>query len=237
MDSRFSRLARFEEKRAYQRLFLSILATITIILMVIFLGIPALVKFSIFIGGIKGGPETTQDTTKPFPPILESPGEATNSATITISGYAEPESTLEVFLNARSFKKILVGGDGQFSIASIILTEGENKITGKATDQAGNTSTESQAVTITYKKTQPKLELSKPADNENFNGDNKEAEVSGLTDPGNNLTVSGRFVRVRPDGSFSYSYPLVTGENLLKIVATDIAGNQTTVERKVNYSP
>jgi hypothetical protein len=42
-------------------------------------------------------------------------------------------------------------------------------------------------------------------------------------------------VVLHSDNSFSYSYPLNDGDNILTIVATDAAGNQTKVTRKVTY--
>lgn len=242
MKGRFSRLARFEEKKAYRRLFLSILGTAVIILSLIFLGIPALVKFSLLISNLRTGGQATLDstyvdTTPPFSPRLEAPSTATNTAQIAISGFAEPEATLEIFLNGESFKKILIGNDGQFSLPEVPLNEGENKITATAKDAAGNISQPTEPLIIFYKRTPPALEISEPQEGENFSGEKKEAKISGLTESGISLSINGRLVMVKSDGSFSYILPLTPGENLIRIVATDIAGNQTIIERKVTYSP
>ena len=37
-------------------------------------------------------------------------------------------------------------------------------------------------------------------------------------------------------GNFSYTLPLQNGENTIKVVATDEAGNKTEYEVKVTYS-
>lgn len=233
-----SRLTRFEERKAYRRIILSVLGTIIILVSFLFLGIPALREFSLFMAGLRGGSDlTTQDTTPPYAPRLEAPYTATNSATITISGYAEPNTTVEIFLNGLTFKKILIGNDGNFILPDLNLTEGENKITAQAKDSANNQSQPADPLIIIYKKTPPKLEISQPNDGENFSGEKKNVSVVGSTDVETAVTVNSRFIMVKNDGSFSYSYPLNSGENLLKIVATDKAGNQTTVEKKVNYSP
>lgn len=238
MGKRFSRLARFEEKRAYRRLFLTILGTVIILLSLVFLGLPALVKFSLFIGNLRGGSEiSTSDTTPPFPPRLEAPYTATNSAKIAISGFAEPGTTLEVFLNGKSLKEILLGNDGQFSLPDVLLTEGENKITATAKDAAGNISQPTEPLVIIYKRTPPALEISQPQEGENFSGEKKEAKINGLTEGDATITINGRQVLVRNDGTFTYLLPLIPGDNLIKIIATDIAGNQTIVERKVTFSP
>ncbi len=239
MPRQSSRLMRFEEKRAFRRLVLTLLGTVAIILALVFLGLPALIKFSLFMGGLKGSNEasTAKDTTLPYPPHLEAPYTATNSARITLSGYAEPNSTLEVFLNSESLKKILLKDDGQFEIADVPLKEGENKITAVTKDAADNTSQPSDTLLVIYKKTPPSLEVSEPSDGQGYNGENKKAKISGITEAGATVTVNGRLVMVKSDGSFIYDFPLSNGDNPLKIVATDIAGNQTTVERKVIFSP
>ncbi len=239
MDKRPSRLARSEEKKAFRRLILTVIGTLIILLSLVFLGLPALIKLSLFMANLKGGGDTTQqkDTTQPYSPHLEASYTATNSAKIDVSGYAEPNSTLEVFLNGESLKKILLKDDGQFSLPDVSLKEGENKITAITKDSGGNTSQPSEPLIVLFKKTPPALEVSDPQDGQSFKGDNNKAKINGLTEVGANVTVNGRLVLVRSDGTFSYDFPLGSGDNPLKIISTDVAGNQTTVERKINYQP
>ena len=59
--------------------------------------------------------------------------------------------------------------------------------------------------------------------------------VDGMTYDNVTVTINDRMVVIKTDNSFSYTYPLNDGDNILKIVATDAAGNQTTVQRKVTY--
>ena len=239
MKNRLSRLSRFEEKKVYRRILLSILATVILFLSVIFLGVPALVKFSLFLGSLHGTSETSQqqDNTPPFAPRLEAPYTATNSARITITGYAEASTTLEVFLNNRSLKKILLGKDGQISLPNITLDEGDNKITAISKDTAGNTSQPSDPLTIVYKNKVPVLEINDPQEGQTFSGDNKQITINGITDVGATVTINNRLVLVNDDGSFSYPVSLNNGDNTFNIVSIDIAGNQTTVERKVTFNP
>ena len=56
-----------------------------------------------------------------------------------------------------------------------------------------------------------------------------------MTDDNIAVTINDRMVVIKTDNSFSYGYPLNEGDNILNIVATDAAGNQTTVQRKVTY--
>jgi fibronectin type 3 domain-containing protein len=65
--------------------------------------------------------------------------------------------------------------------------------------------------------------------------------VSGtVTDSGSGIdtvTVNGSAVTVASDGSFSVAVSLTEGENTIKIVATDKAGNKTTKTVVVTYKP
>lgn len=232
-----SRLGRKKLKQAYLKIFSAITFSILLVLAVIYLGIPGLVKLSGFLGNFRSSsePVTTFDTTPPFPPRLESISEATNSAQILIKGLSEPGSTVELFLNGETYKKVLASKDGAFE-AKIVLEEGENRILAQATDNANNVSQPSQTLFITYRKSGPKLEVSEPKDNANFKGKDRTINIQGFSDPEATVTINDRYVILNPDGSFSYPYSLSEGENLLKIVAIDLAGNETVVERKVNYS-
>jgi bacillopeptidase F len=112
---------------------------------------------------------------------------------------------------------------------------GANTISARLTDAKGNLSDASNIVSITYANTPPKLVVSDPADNSTVNGDTASVVVNGTTDDNITVTINDRMVVVKSDDSFSYTFPLNDGDNTLKIVATDAAGNQTTVTRKVTY--
>lgn len=223
----------------YRRLIFTVVAILVIVLSVVFLGIPTMVKFSLFLTNLKGGHQAIieADTVSPFPPRLETAYTATNSATIAVKGVAEAGSTVHLFVNDELFKKILVASGGDFSLPEVLLVEGENVITARAEDAAGNQSSLSDSLVITYRKRPPLLEISQPQDGERFSGENKEAKIIGLTESGATVTINGRRVLVKSDGSFAFNLPLNPEENLIKIVANDSAGNQTTVEKKVIFSP
>lgn len=238
--NRLSRLSRFEEKKAYRRFALNILGMICLLFLVIFLGIPGLIKFSSVISGFKNQDSSQQqqkDTVTPFAPHLEASYTATNSANITVQGFAEAGTTLELFVNGETFKKMLLPGNGQFTVYNINLQEGENKITATAKDSSNNTSSPSDPLIITYKKTGPKLIVEKPNDGDKINGEKTETTVSGQVEENSTLTINGRLVMIKDDNTFIYLLPLTEGDNQIEIIATDIAGNQTKIDRKITYSP
>lgn len=234
-----SRLARKEAQKSYHRLVFATLGTILLVIFIFFGGIPALVKFSAFLGDLKTSsqPITPQNEEGPLlPPRLEPLPDVTNNPQLTISGFAQTGKEVEIFLNGESLGKTTVSSDGKFLYAKITLTEGENRI--KAyTVEGGKESEASKTLFITYKKTAPRLEVSQPIDSASFSGETKTIRVEGQTDPDTTVTVNDRWAIVSSTGSFYLFYTLSDGENLLKIKAIDRAGNETTVERKVTYSP
>lgn len=235
----YSRVSRIEERRTRTRLILVCLGIFAVLTLLISVGIPLLVGASVWIGNLKSKQplaETT-DKTPPFPPILSTGNTATNSATLKIDGYGEPDSTLKLFLNDSQVKEALLGKDGAFSFSDIQLTKGANSFYATLTDSAGNVSSPSAKINVNYKKDLPKLEVSEPTDNQTFGKNQQDILVRGSTDPGNDVRINDRFVLVKDDGSFTFNLKLNEGDTTLSIVATDPAGNQTKLERKVTYAP
>ncbi len=232
----FSRLSRLDERKQRKRLTLAIVGSIAILIFVGTFGVRILIGFSLFVDRLRGNPVPTQQSESLIlPPILDPQPIATNSATITVSGHGEGGLTLILYLNDGEFKKTKVPEDGSFSVPSVPLSSGTNTISAKLTDDKENTSDLSNIVSVRYADKPPGLDVSAPEDNASVSGDSNSIAVTGTTDDGVTVTINGRFVVVRSDNSFSYSYPLNEGDNILTIVATDGGGNRTQVERKVIY--
>jgi hypothetical protein len=238
MSTYNSRLSRIEEKRTKKQLFWVTAGIIALIILVVTLGIPLVVQFTSLVGNIKSNqPLDAADKTAPFPPTLAPILESTNSAQLKIEGFAEPETTLKIYLNGEEDKKVLIGADGGFSFNDISLRDGPNTIYATATDQAGNESNKSKEFTVLFSKNAPKIEISEPTDNQEFGKNQQEIVVKGKTDKGVDIKINDRFVFVHDDGTFTYTLKLSEGENTLKVIGTDAAGNSTTLERKVIYKP
>lgn len=234
-----SRLARKETQKSYNRLIFTSLGTILLIVIIFFAGIPALVKFSAFLGEVKTSsqPIAPSDETSPLlPPQFEPLPEATNNPQVTISGFAQAGKEIEIYLNSELVGKTTVDADGKFLYSNLLVGEGENRI--KAYTADGERKSEaSKTFFVTYKKTAPNLEVSKPEEGTSFSKENKTIRIDGKTDPDVSVTVNDRWAIVSSSGSFYAIYTLSDGENILKIKAVDPAGNETTLERKVTYSP
>uniref|UniRef100_C6E3N8 Uncharacterized protein n=1 Tax=Geobacter sp. (strain M21) TaxID=443144 RepID=C6E3N8_GEOSM len=125
---------------------------------------------------------------------------------------------------------------------SVTAVAGSNTFYAWAKDAAGNISlAKSASVTVTIETadvTAPTVVVSTLANGSYTN--KATLNISGnVSDEGGlqSFTVNSQPVIVNADGSFSTAFPLVAGANTVTIVATDVAGNQQTDVRTINYDP
>lgn len=210
-----------------------------IVVLVIVLGLPLLVKLLLFMGDLRSAnrPVDRNDLIPPGPPQLVMSYDATNSASQTIKGLAEPGATVFLTINANPAGNVVVTDDGEFLFRSINLYEGDNELNAVAVDPAGNRSQPSQSVNILFSTEVPKLEIESPADRQSFSGNPARLNIVGKTDPGVRLTVNDRVIIVDSSGSFSSTVNLNPGENTLIVRAKNETGNESRKELLVTYSP
>ncbi|TSC87292.1 MAG: hypothetical protein G01um101416_506 [Microgenomates group bacterium Gr01-1014_16] len=217
---------------------LMILGTIGVIGLVIMFGIPVLVKLAVFIGDMnaarQGGGKT--DLIPPAPPTVEISYSATNSAVQNIWGYSESGARVVLTRNSKSVGSVEAGDDGRFEVRDVKLDNGSNLFIAVAVDPAGNKSGESRPINLKYLAEPPKLAIDYPDDGAEVTDSNR-VEVVGKTDSNARLIINDRWVAVNANGEFKWQLALVSGENRLKIVAVDEAGNRTEKEMVVNYRP
>ena len=213
------------------------LAAILAVILVIVLGIPLLIRMAVFLGDIKSSsrPVDKNDLISPVPPQISLPYAATNSANQSISGSAEPGSSVFLTLNGESAGDVVAGDDGSFSIPNVHLVEGDNKLTAVAIDQSGNKSQPASEIDIFYSRKPPKLDISSPTDHQQISSN--KVEISGSVDEGTRLVINDRFIVVGTNGKFNVVWNLNSGENGLVFVASDRAGNQTRKELIVTATP
>lgn len=231
-----SRLNRRLEKKFLKEavIFLLLSAGFIVIFFVIIL--PLLINFSLFINNFKPSPEIKKKTALLQPPRLRSLYDATNSANIKLSGTAAEGQTITLWQNEEEKEKKQTLKDGVFDF-EVVLKEGENSFYAKA-KEGDLESLLSDTVKISYIKNGPKIEISEPQDNVEVKGKGKQTiTIKGKAENTNLLTINGRVIVLNQDNSFEITYELRDGDNLLKAEATDIAGNKTTLERTVKFSP
>ena len=231
-----SRRVRKEKQKAMRQSITMLVLALLTLLLFIFVIIPIFIQgFNSFID--TSNPFQQSDTIPPQVPILSAPVEATFSAQIALSGFAEAESTVVMVLNGERYKDVSVSEDGSFAV-DLDLSDGENTIAAYSIDGAGNESELSKTFTTTLDTEDPTLDISSLEDgmtvetrkNQNFT-------VSGTTDPGVKVFINGRLSLPNSEGVFKQSVLLAEGENLLVIEAIDKAGNTTIAERTVTYIP
>lgn len=83
--------------------------------------------------------------------------------------------------------------------------------------------------------TPPSVVIDSPEDGSTV--DSYVVTVTGITEPGVDLTVNGLAVGVEGDGSFSCALLLEEGENTITATATDASGNSASDSVVVDYQP
>ncbi len=82
----------------------------------------------------------------------------------------------------------------------------------------------------------PKFENLTPADGQQFHGEEAYCDVIGTVQGAAMVAVNGDVVFIGPTGRFDKFLTLSEGVNKIKVVARDVNGNETVVERQVTYS-
>lgn len=234
-----SRLSKRLEKQTRKNLIISILGIFFILFLLIKFGLFLLVNFTLFLSNFRGDKETSVVTKSVSDfvsiPIINPLPTATNSAQITISGTASKKQTINLYINDELVKKIKIT-DETFTFENVKLSKGENDIKVKAITQDNKESQLSKSVVVIFKDKAPALAVDSPNPDQSFSKDENNIKVSGKTDKGARVTVNDFWAIVDENGNFSYQLLLKNGDNPIKIVTTDEAGNKTEMERKVIYS-
>lgn len=171
-----------------------------------------------------------QDTTAPTLTITSpADGLITAAASVTVSGTAFDSSGLSsVTVNGAP---VTIGADNSWS-TTVNLSGGANTITVKATDTAGNVSTETLAVTRAT--SGPELEITSPAAGALVSTESVTVSgtVSDSVSPVASVKVNGVAAAITGT-TWTATIPLSEGANTLTAVAENQVGLSTTVTRAV----
>ena len=168
-------------------------------------------------------------------------GGATNDNTLTLSGSAEPGSTVTVRDGDTLLGTVTAGGDGSWSFTTPVLTDGSHSLTATVTDAAGNVSAASAPLNFTVDTQAPEAVsgLVVTDDVGDSTGpltsgattDDATPVLSGQAEPDSLLTIYDNGVAigsltVGTDGNWSFTTPtLSNGAHSLTLTLTDAAGN------------
>lgn len=230
-----SRLARKRESESKKNFALSLLGIFVVLFLLIKFGVPLLANLSILLSGQNKGTASTAENIFLSQPSLDPLPTATNSASLVVTGKSEANSTVDLYINDSITDKSDVGSDNSFKF-NVTLSNGDNKIYVKAR-KGSNTSLASDSLDVFFKNSKPNLTVSSPTDGQGFSKDQNTVLVSGTTDPQTKVTINDYWAVIDQNNNFSYQLKLNNGDNNIKVVAQDLAGNTTEKDLKVTYSP
>jgi|SRR5581483_11068562 len=232
-----SRLSRVEERKNIRSAIIFGGLTIAVIVFIFVFGIPAFSKFVNFFNKNTSNISQNQDERVILaPPNIDTLPRYVKDKTLTIKGNAQSNSMIKIYFN-NSSDETVSDDSGNFS-ANIELNKGVNIIYATTVDSKGNESKPTEKFSISYLSEAPNLTISRPQNNQNFYGEaQKNIIVEGLTDIGNSVSVNDHIAIVESDGKFSITLGLNDGDNEIKVVSTDPAGNKKEITLKVRYNP
>lgn len=230
-----SRLSRNIENKTKKRIFFNIIGSFIVLFLLIKFVLPFLFNLNTLFAKDQTSTQKSQAKTYVAPPILTVPYTATNSAQITITGTATAKDSVKLFVNDVFTDTTTVKDDGSFSFENVSLSSGANTVRAKANDgQSDSAFSDTNTVTLANKA--PSLTIDSPSDGASFSHDQHTINVTGKTDPNMHVTVNDLWAIVDNNGNYSYNLQLQNGDNPIKVIATDDAGNKTEKDIKVTYS-
>jgi hypothetical protein len=172
------------------------------------------------------------DTT---PPVLAvstlSEGSYTNNEILNIAGTVTDNTEVKgLTVNDTA---VSVNADGSFSYP-LLLKNGVNILSVTATDTVGNMASDTRKVTLDQ--TAPVLAVTAPADN--IKTGKVLLDVNGTVDETSTVTVKVKDTvqsALMNGGAFTATINLDPGFNTIEIIATDLAGNRSSVKRTVIF--
>jgi MYXO-CTERM domain-containing protein len=184
------------------------------------------------------------DTQAPVAPNVQSPaqGAALASAQVTVSGQAEPGSTVNVIVDSGLVGSAVAAADGSWTLLlPSALTDGVHTVSAQATDLAGNTGPQSVIHTFTVDTQAPVApSVTTPAAGALLATGTP--TYAGTAEPGSTVTVTvdGLVLGTTTANgaglwSFTPTTALVDGAHTVSATARDAAGNQSPSSMPVSF--
>ena len=234
----YSQLSKNQQRKAWLQILFFIPASILLLIVILTGGLTTLAELGFSLSR-RRFPSSSPTPAPVFlsPPILSPLPSATNSSQIKLFGFSQKETTIEIFLNEESQGKFETDDQGQFE-SEITLKEGENEIYAVAQDLLGHYSPQSERWRVVLDEVPPELVIEIPTEGEKFYQEKSRlVEIKGQVEPEALVYLNDHLLIVDKKGRFSTQLKLSEGENLLRFLAQDQAGNQTKKEIKVFYQP
>lgn len=231
-----SRLSRKNEETITKKTFFLGFLTILFTILIVVFGLPFLIKFSVFLGETKKkGSDVGNKILPPLAPRLVIPFEATKSAEIDISGFAEVGVGVELFNNGISLGETEVSEDGDFVFEDITLDSGNNSFSAIASSEETGAGEESLSSNVLYDNQAPELTLTNPSE-ESLTIDYSDFDIVGETESDASVSINGKLASVSDSGEFKLKIQLDMGKNDIEIITQDSAGNESKKKISITYS-
>lgn len=209
------------------------LLTLAMLVLIFKFGITTAVKVSEVLQGNKPLPESSLSDNIISPPQFYPLPAATNSASLKISGYAQPNEEVDIYLNDLNVKTFETDSEGKFE-GLVSLPLGTSKLFAVAKNHQDQQSSPSRSWEIFYEKSPPLLEIISPEEGALIKK-NPEIEIKGKVAPTSKVTINDHQAILDNEGNFSYPVKLQEGKNVFVVVCTDPAQNQTEKELIVHF--
>ncbi len=234
MAQNYSRLAKVEENKSIKSAVIFGGLTIIIIIVAVIFGITLFSKF-VNLFSQKSLSSTSQNSVTLLPPNLDVLPQNTNQKSIIVKGTGTPNTRVRIFFKDAN-DETTTDGSGTFAL-NVGLVSGANIIYAKTIDDNSNESASSTSYTVNYSDKVPNLTVSVPQNNQNFYGSTEQnLTIQGSTDQGNTVTINEHIAILDNSGKFSFPFNLQNGDNQIKIISSDQAGNKKEIDLKVTFN-
>lgn len=227
-----------QERKIYRRLGLTLVLIVLISSAVYLWGVDMVVGLSSFWREffpnsqvVSVGPDTEISADPLLAPRLDPLPQYTREQKVDVKGWSQAGMEVKIFLNGVEAATILVDKNGRFEFIGLEIKDGENEIFAKMYAQSKE-SDSSKVEHVTLDLTKPQIEV-----NYGDVSDTGLIPISGKTETGDSVFINEHRAIVQNDGTFSYELQLLAGANQIKIVAKDLAGNEETFDKSIDYSP
>ncbi len=177
--------------------------------------------------------EVTKSQT-PKPSFVDT-STSTKNKKISLSGYAEGNSQVKIFVNGPEAGSTKADNDGKFTFSDLELLDGQNIIFVKATSEGKDESEKSDTLFVSLDTKKPEISIEKPANDQEIQSVDSRTQVSGKVNEEATVKVNSNLTVVDTEGRFETLISLKSGENRIIITAIDKAGNEATSSVKVNF--
>jgi len=239
MQTYSSRLQSRKDQRAKRNAAFLLVGSVLAAILIVFFGIKIVFGLTGAISSMRNKTTTNinqeEDNYIPSRPSFNQEFAATKSAQVSLSGNADTGIQVEISQNNRTIGTFQADETGKFKFEAD-LEKGRNFFVATAISTKNKRSDSSETYEIILASKPPKLEELFPKDNDTV----KESPInfSGTTDDGSvSISVNDHLAIVKSDGRFSTNLSLSGGDNKVKVVARDQAGNETTKEITIKFSP